>query len=217
MEKSKQSTIKLLNKFSFAQNSSVKLAILTSVLSLTLFFTIAFFSPFKNTLLSAIFPKQSSYATAPLLLNDLIRNGSFEDGASHWVLYLSSPASVSFMDVNNIAIDGKYSANINIKSTSLESWYAQLRQGSLSLVAGKTYILTFWAEASTDFKMDYVLQLGSNPYTVFFNKTANLSTRWQKYSYSYKATANNDNVFVGFNLENKQGIVWIDNVSLISD
>lgn len=64
MNKSKQSTLKLLNKFSFAQNSNVKLAVLSSILSLTIFFTVAFFSPFKDTLLATLFPKPSSYATS---------------------------------------------------------------------------------------------------------------------------------------------------------
>lgn len=215
MGKSKQSTVKLLNKFSFAQNSNVKLAVLTSVLSLTLFFTIAFFSPFKDTLLSTIFPKPSSYAITPFS-SDLIKNGSFEGSLSSWILILSSPASVDLIDTKDTAADGKFSANINIKSTSLKSWYAQFRQNDLSIVAGKTYTLTFWALAGQNISMDYVLQLVNYPYKRLFSNTVSLSTKWKKYSYTYRATTSYNNVFVGFNLTNTKSNVWIDNISLIS-
>lgn len=148
---------------------------------------------------------------------NLMQNGSFEGSLSPWILNMTSPASASLLDVTDTSIDGKYSASINVKSTSSKSWYAQFRQDKLSIIAGKTYTLTFWAKASRGLRIDYVLQSSISPYGVLFDKTALLSTTWQQYSYTYKATVSSSTIFAGFNLANTKGTIWIDNVSLISN
>ncbi|MDD2823059.1 MAG: carbohydrate binding domain-containing protein [Candidatus Daviesbacteria bacterium] len=222
MARAKQSTISVLRHFSFAQNSNVKLAVLTSVLSLVLFFTVASLSPFKNMLLSSLFPKQASYASitstpAPTTGLNLLKNGSFEEGVAPWFLNVTPPAAGSLLSATNTAIDGRSSATVNINSNASQSWYVQFRQDNLSLLAGKSYTLTFWAKADKRLKIDYALQQMESPYTVYFGKSINLSTKWQKYSYFYNATANLSNVFLGFNLASTKASIWIDNVSLVSN
>ena len=215
MGKSKQSTFSLINKFSFAQNSNVKLAVLTSVLGLTLFFTIAFFSPFKDALLSMLFPKPSSFATI-YTSSDLIKNGSFESDLSPWVLILSSPAQIELTRSTETKVDGNFSANINIKENLPNSWYGQIRQNNLSIVAGRVYTLTFWAKANKNLTTNCVLQLSNSPYKVIFNYSARLTNKWRKYKFTFRAPTTFDNVMIGFNLQNIKSNIWLDNISFVS-
>jgi len=154
--------------------------------------------------------------TVPISSN-LLQNGSFEGGVAPWFLNVISPASGSLLSAANVAVNGNSSATINVNTSAPQSWYVQFRQDNLSLIAGKTYVVTFWAKANKRLKINYTLQQMYSPYTAFFNKSINLSTKWQKYSYTYNATANNSNILLGFNLANTKASIWIDNVSLISN
>ena len=147
---------------------------------------------------------------------ELLQNRSFENGTTSWVLNKTSPATGTFTRVTDTKADGKYAARIAITKISPNGWYLQFQQPNLTLTAGKKYTLSFWAKASTNRALPYVLQKNGNPYTTYLAQTANLTTTWQKYTVVYQATTSDPNIFLGFNLAEKISTVWLDNLSLIA-
>lgn len=153
----------------------------------------------------------------PVGATNLLKNNSFEAGLSPWTFRTTSPVTGSAAVATDSKYDGIYAAKINITKASSNTWYAQFRQDGLTLTAGKTYTITFWARASSNRAIDHVIQLANSPYTTRASKSFNLTTTWQKFTYSFTAPANNTNVFYGFNVAKATGSIWIDNASFTSN
>ena len=150
----------------------------------------------------------------PTPVNNYLANGSFENGLSPWNLSVTSPAVASLAQVSNTRVDGNFSARVDVdRSSSNNSWHVQFRQDNLSLVAGRTYTVTFWAKASKNRQLQYVLQKSASPYTVYSSQTINVTNAWKEFTSTYAAT-NTDVVFFGFNLAQTNGRIWIDKVSI---
>lgn len=151
----------------------------------------------------------------PTPVNNHTVNGSFENGISPWILGVASPVTASLARDSGTKVDGNYSARVNVNRSSSNAWYVQFRQDNLSLFAGRTYTVTFWAKASRSRQIEYVLQKSASPYTLYSSRTVNLTTSWRQFTSNFAAT-NTDTVFFGFNLARTNGTVWIDKVSISS-
>lgn len=158
---------------------------------------------------------QNSASKASGGLN-LLQNSSFESGTSSWYLNNSnSAASGTFTATKATAEDGNYSGQVVITKSSgaSDNWYLQLAQANLPTTAGKTFTVSFWAKASANRPIESVLQQQVSPYKLYAYANSNLTTSWQEYTYTFTAPVTQNDNFLGFNLAQTTGTVWIDNVS----
>ena len=81
------------------------------------------------------------------------------------------------------------------------------------MAAGRTYTASFWAKASANRTINFVAQQMADPFALYMDQTAALTTAWQQYSYTF-TPGQADSIFLGFNLAGSTGTVWIDGVSL---
>jgi beta-glucanase (GH16 family) len=132
--------------------------------------------------------------------DNFIQNGSFEGDISPWRLNVTSPASASVTRDTKSKVDGSASVRVDISKGSPNNWYVQFRQNDLELVEGETYQFSFWAKASENRQLQYVLQESSGSHALYADEIANLTRTWEEFTLSYTATAPHPEVFLGFNL-----------------
>jgi carbohydrate binding protein with CBM4/9 domain len=157
------------------------------------------------------FPKDALAAAT-----NLIQNPSFESGKASWSLSTTSPAVATFTTTTSTKEDGASSAQVAITKLGSPSSSSsiQLKQTALSMTAGKTYTVTFWAKASTTRSMQSVIQLTASPNSLYGSKLVSLTTTWQQFSYTFTPTVSQTNVYIGFNMNyTGTGTVWVDNVT----
>ncbi len=158
-------------------------------------------------------PTLTPTPTASSVGVNLLKNPSFESGLSSWTFVSSNSKSNKASVTTSTKVDGLQSALVSIAAASPTLWAIQLEQGNLSLIAGKTYTISFWAKASNNRTIDIVTQQQGGNWIQYYQVTPSLTTAWTKYTYSFKAPATAISSFV-FNLAKTTGSVWIDGVSL---
>ncbi len=146
-------------------------------------------------------------------------NGSFDSststGLSPWVLNVkpgTEAAATLNQDVS--AIDGSFSAKVNVSSPSATDWYAQLSQRPISLQSGVPTTFSFWAKADTPRKIRAAFQLGVPPYNLYNEQSFDITTTWQKYTYQFTPNVTDASSLFSFNLASTAGNIWIDKVTL---
>jgi hypothetical protein len=147
-----------------------------------------------------------------------ITNGDFEATGSGWSnpwsLNVNAPAAVSISQDSGTAASGQSSARVTVTQAHPGvSWDAALTQGNLSVVAGKTYTLSFWAKGSPGESIGAAAQLDTSPWTGLAFQTFALSGTWQKYTVTFTASSTLSPVRIQFDLAQAVGTIWIDNVS----
>jgi hypothetical protein len=163
-----------------------------------------------------------SAASAMSTYASLLGNGSFDGSgsswASPWTLQVQSPAQATMAQDTSTAAGGPASAVIRVTQATqgANDWYTALVQSNLSLVAGSTYTLSFWAKSSTARPIAAGIQQLFSPYGWRVINTYTLSTGWQQYTVSFVAPATESPLKLQLNLGQAPSTVWIDNVSLTS-
>jgi parallel beta-helix repeat protein len=152
-------------------------------------------------------------ATPTPMETSLIPNGSFETGLSPWYLLVKNPAQATATTTTAAPQSGQQSAVITVQKNAPNAYTSQFRQDNITLTAGKTYTVTFWAKASKALTIESVLQQANSPYTLYSNNTMSLTTAWKQFSYTYRPTQT-VKAFLGFNTGTTVGTVWLDSISL---
>jgi Carbohydrate binding domain/NHL repeat len=154
-----------------------------------------------------------STATAvPSLLN-----GSFETGGTllaPWIFRHDVAATLA-VDATD-SVDGGRAARVTIPAVpvSTPEFAVQLRQQGLALRAGATYTVSLWAKASVSRRIDARLQSAVAPFATLRAIPVALTTHWQRFELTYTSQTDVGNVFVGFNLAQAAGVVWLDHVAI---
>lgn len=146
----------------------------------------------------------------------MIKNNSFENGLIDWYFNTTTPASGRVITTTSTKVDGKSSAQVTITKTSKNTWYVQLRQVGVPLVAGKNYTVTFWAKASKNMTLENDVQQVGGKWTVYNAKRFGLTTKWQLFAYNFKAPATATSQMT-FNLAKTAGTIWIDKVTFTAN
>lgn len=148
----------------------------------------------------------------------LFKTSSYQNGVgSSWKLNVISPAAASISTTTNAPVAGTYVETIAVTKASPNLWYVQLKQPNISLTAGKTYTVIFWAKASIDQKIESVLQQVQGAHTLYAKLSPNVTPQWQKFTYTYRPTELHSDVFLGFNLAQKVNTISLDAISLTSN
>jgi CSLREA domain-containing protein len=146
----------------------------------------------------------------------LVQNGSFEATGPAWFSpwIFRQDLSASVIQDNTNAKHGVSSAKVTVNTASTATHLVQIRQEGKSLVAGRTYVIAFWAKASAARSIGVKLQDATAPFASAYTKSVALTTAWQQVVLIYTATTSRPNAFIGFNLARTTGQIWIDDVSL---
>jgi len=147
-------------------------------------------------------------------------NQSFEqrdNSPSHAPWAVRNDIGASFSQDDSTVADGSYSMKVSVPRAAEEPWAVQLRRHDQVLVAGRTYTVSFAAKASSERYINVVVQKAQSPYTEHFNQCVGLDTSWQRYSYRFTASADENAAMLALNLAQATGDVWIDDVSLVQE
>jgi beta-glucanase (GH16 family) len=161
----------------------------------------------------------SGPASAPVTTGNLIKNDSFEDtSASPWNSpwsYRNDLAATLTQDTTTAANSTRASIKISLpNSNASQPWVVSVTQSNKALTAGQSYSLSFWAKASANRPIRAIVQEQNSPYPEYTKQTANLTTSWARYSYSFTASTNTSAAMLNFNLADASGNVWIDDVAM---
>ncbi len=148
---------------------------------------------------------------------NMLTNGSFDETGSSWLhpwtTFDQSPAVFSVTQDTSTAESGQASAKVTISTASPGyNWYAQLNQGGLSLTAGTTYTLTFWAKGTPGTSVTtHVVQ--TSPWDSYGDSGYILTTKWQMYTLVVTPSETTSSAEVMFDQAEGPGTIWLDNVS----
>jgi len=142
---------------------------------------------------------------------ELFANGDFSSGITGWESYGFSSTGSFNADPSTLHSEPA-AARIDVQTVSPSGNYKVWTTG-LSVVAGLSYTLAFWARASTTLNLNFYLYADDCPgSTCLRNQSVQIGTSWQRYQVQFFSTGSASaalNLFVG-----QPGTVWLDDVSL---
>ena len=123
---------------------------------------------------------------------NLLTNGGFEYRLlSPWQLFVTADGQASASDNLDTAVfaDGKASWHIAVNSAATTDWHIDFEQANISLTAGKTYQLQFWARTDSPRQLEVVTQgtQASNWAYYGLYATLPLGSSWTRSSVTFVA------------------------------
>jgi hypothetical protein len=162
------------------------------------------------TVNNALQQQQDNRSQAALGTN-MIANSGFESGSGSWQFNKRSGSGV-YTITTSTKSEGLSSAQITVASSGTAPQEIELAQYGKAITAGQTYTVSVWAKAATSHAMDIVIQDSASPFREYLRRTANLTSTWQQFTYTFVASESKPNVFVGLQVGRSTGVVYVDNV-----
>jgi alpha-L-arabinofuranosidase len=168
--------------------------------------------------LFGIFFEEINFAGEGGIYAEMVRNRSFytATNANYWTLVTNMAAGVMSVDTSN-------PLNTNIPNSlklTMQSGTGSVGAGNsgfwgMSLQAGATYYLNFYAAGSNGYAGPIVVQLqNTNGSTVYAQASfSGLTTSWQHFAASLVSSGTDTNARIVLSITNA-GTVWLDVVSL---
>lgn len=186
-------------------SSSTKLLLVVTVLLIT-----ALFLTINQT-------QQQQQTRQNAATSNLINNGSFENTGTSWLspwnFKVTAPA-VGSITQSTTAINGLYSARLDVDQPSSTASDFQITQSGISLIGGHTYHLTFSAQTSIAPHTVTVFVRNGPGQTVYADFSHTIGTVWSTISFNFIQPTTDATAFVSFNMAQQQGTVFLDNISL---
>ncbi|HWA87170.1 MAG TPA: carbohydrate binding domain-containing protein [Opitutus sp.] len=153
-------------------------------------------------------------ATDEPLGNNLLLNGTFAGGSSSWFLEQHETAVASAVGTTDFTGGGP-ALKITESTAGNATWHVQLTQGALTLAAGQTYTISFWAKAANATPLSATLtRTGPSDYSAVNNSlSVTLGTTWQHYTTTFQAGSTESSVRLVFNgFGDRTATVWLADV-----
>ncbi|HEY2859545.1 MAG TPA: LamG-like jellyroll fold domain-containing protein [Terracidiphilus sp.] len=146
---------------------------------------------------------------------NLVRNGGFENGlAGTWQLDIQQGKATQSLDPA-VAADGNSSAHVAVASPASADYQISFEQENLTLVAGTSYQVQFWARADTPRTITVHSQGGAPNYTDYnLNTLISVGTSWGFYTTSFTAPLSVNDARLEFWVGAMAGNIWFDDVQL---
>jgi len=141
-----------------------------------------------------------------------IENREFQYGTANWSLNNIGGNTSSLSIDNDGILSGQESAKVDVTYASGGGWKTQLEQHGLSIEAGKRYRIYFDAKSESSRKIRLRIQQEASPFTGYFTQDVLISNGSASFIYEFVATSTSTGVDLTFDLGQKTGLVWIDNV-----
>jgi hypothetical protein len=146
---------------------------------------------------------------------NLLVNGSFDESdadISPWYVNTVAPGS-GYAELETVdPADGPQAVRVTVDTADPLNWHVQLAQSGLAMPAGR-YAVSFYARASETRPIVVAVQQDHDPYVTYSYDTLTIGLEWQKFGLEADVTAD-DSCFLGFDLGDITGTVWIDGVTL---
>ena len=147
----------------------------------------------------------------------LLENHSFEEDLAAWGL--EDGACCGRGGLYTMEIDkknpqhGKQSLKVIGHKATGTDWHAKVRQLDMSMEAGETYTVIFWARSEKPRQVSLSLQMQHDPWTFYQGGNINLlGPEWTEYHITFNSTADVErDMWVGLSIAQSDVDFWIDN------
>jgi hypothetical protein len=139
-----------------------------------------------------------------------IKNGRFDTSTANWNLWVN-PENDSSATLSLSGGDESPAVQIQVNGSS-QPWDVRFWQPGISIEAGKSYTLSFWARGSTPQTIYARFAQGSNLVDPSgFDVQTQISTEWKSYVLSAQS-AITKNGEIWFNLGETTGTIWLSDI-----
>ena len=147
----------------------------------------------------------------------LLENHSFEEDQAAWGL--EDGACCDRGGLYTMEIDkknpqhGKQSLKVIGHKATGTAWHAKVRQKDMSMKAGETYTVIFWARSEKPREVQLSIQMQHAPWTFYQGGAINLvGPEWTEYHITFNSTADVErDMWVGLSIAQSDVDFWIDN------
>jgi len=152
------------------------------------------------------------FSGSTITRENLVRNGSFDQGSEEW-----SFGSYEGASAEGSVESGSY--NVAVATSGDESWKIQLTQGGITLTEDEDYILTFSASAQSATQIIVNVGMAAEPYDSYSReRTIDLSNVMEEHEIKFTMNkASTSEARLEFNCGKASSHLVIDNVSLMKD
>jgi len=144
-------------------------------------------------------------------VENLARNGDFEEGLIEWDLRQSEGAVARMEEDKGEAIKGRSSVFIEIDNAVGTYWHLSLYQEGHLLEKGQTYTFSFWAKAEDFRPVAYYLEQAVDPWDEYGRKEAEVNEEWQEYWTTFNVSLS-EAAWPRIALGQSDVNIWVDNV-----
>ncbi|MBN1411626.1 MAG: carbohydrate binding domain-containing protein [Spirochaetales bacterium] len=123
-------------------------------------------------------PEPTADDTAVPAPENMLKNGTFENGSMLWVPYIDPAAKARLY-----AKDGEMYCDVT--DGGVQDWHVQLIQSWLRFEEGNRYTLSFDARSSVNRLISVSIGMDRDPFTAYGTKNAYLTTEMKHYSFTY--------------------------------
>jgi len=147
--------------------------------------------------------------------DELLINRGFADGTKHWALETGTSAKGDLKISEDGPKPGKESLHVITTKPGQQNWNLQLHQYDLTLEDGAPYTLTFLAKSDEERNIDMGARLQVAPWRTLASKTVKLTTRWERFSFTFIAQDPEPELTrLDINFNNQTGQFWFADISL---
>ncbi len=145
---------------------------------------------------------------------ELLRNNDFAQGLNEWNSEQHGNAKAKFDVVDEVPEplkDLAKAVRIEVVQPSDTGWHVQFNQRSISVKAGVTYLLSFWAKAKRPCSITVNIQQAGGAYAgLGLWESVRLTTEWRLFRFRFVATRDEENARLNFtDLARQANVYWI--------
>jgi len=145
-------------------------------------------------------------------VENLIRNGDFEDGIIEWNLRTSEGATATMKEEKGESIKGRSCVFIDIDAVPGKTyWHLSLYQEGHMLEKDQTYTFSFWAKAEDFRPVVCYMEQTVDPWDEYGRKEVEVNEEWQEYWTTFTASLS-EAVWPRIALGQSDISIWVDNV-----
>lgn len=156
----------------------------------------------------------SGWALSEPLGEELLKNSDFSQGFTYWNREQHDVARASFTIVNE-GPNNERCVKIRIENTSPTSWHVQFNQPNIVVYSTRPYTLSFYAKSDRNISINVQIGQAHEPWNILgFDRTINLTTYYQLFTFELAVSTNDTNARVNFtNMCKELATYWFSNIS----
>ena len=156
-----------------------------------------------------------SSAFAEEEVENMARNGDFENGVAEWTLNQNIRGSVATMEEDRKdSIEGKRSVHIQIDVAGADFHTVRIEQSNFAVENNQEYTISAWlkAEEPRNARFHIFDLAGGDPWFTFLSEEFPIDTEWEEYFGTFDAAQDSDNVSISVRIGESDIDVWVDDL-----
>ena len=152
---------------------------------------------------------KSSYAAE---IQNLARNGDFEEGLIEWNLRQDVGAIATMKEEKKDSIKGSSCVYIKIDNVAgTAAWHLALYQDGHQMEKDKNYTLSFWARAEEFRPVIVYVEQAADPWDEYGRKQVEVNEEWKEYWTTFTSIVSSP-IWLRIGLGTSGVSIWVDNV-----